>query len=274
MRVFFATLLLVLTLVTMTMFSGHVFAQPGAAWRDLLENPAMQQKFAADLQLTEEQGQQLLRMKDELEVRVREMATKHGPMLMNRDKREAAFSDLQDGVMKISEEANQKLRGILNEKQYGLYNDRAFQMSGGLYGMLVSPSAGQTLNLTPDQVVKIQNIQTKLSREAFALYDKWVSAPPGERGAIMREFQALGEKGTKMIEDILDDTQKGKMQKLNAEMPDYILDAMPNARGGRERAWRPGANSWKPGEGAPQNVDVPREERGREGRKFPGQTKE
>ena len=251
------------------------FAQGPDVFRELLSNGDFQMQFAQDLQITGDQGRQLAGMAQDVRNRIGDLLRSNGPMMASKDDRDQAFKTIREEGMKITREVEQKLSGILNDKQLQLYHERTFQMSGGLQGILLNPSFGKTLELTEEQLRKVTQIQEQLTKEAFLLMDKLQDATPEERTAIMQQLQALGEKGAKMIEAILDNAQKVKMEKLKEEVPDYIWKSFRGNRN-KEREWRPGADSWKPGQGAPVNVDIPREERStnRQGRRFPGQDDE
>jgi hypothetical protein len=74
---------------------------------------------------------------------------------------------------------------------------------------------------------------------------------------------------------IFTDKQKAKIEEVMAEMPDYLWGALPGNKG-KERPWRPGPDSWRPGMGVPKDLgDAPREAkptpRPEGGRRFPGQ---
>jgi len=94
---------------------------------------------------------------------------------------------------------------------------------------------------------------------------------PGLLNAVFAKFRPILLRFKREYEKILTDKQKAMIEELMDDMPDYLWGMMPENRG-KERDWRPGANSWKPGDGAPgenPNAEA-RPERVREGRRFPG----
>ncbi|MDR1958940.1 MAG: hypothetical protein LBQ54_07845 [Planctomycetaceae bacterium] len=258
--------------VFMTVSVSGVFVQGQDLVRTLLTNQDFQQQFAKDLEITDAQVPQLQKVGEEVRSRLETLIRENAPLLASPEDRQEALSRLREEGAKITNDVRQTLNGVLNEKQLNLYHERTFQMSGGLQSILINPAFGTTLDLSEEQLKKVAEIQKKLTEEVFALMDKLRDASPEERTAIMRQLQAFGEKASKMVEAILDDKQKAKVQRLHEEMPDYIWKALPANRN-KERPWRPAPDSWKPGEGVPENVTVPREERPApktDGRRFPG----
>jgi len=71
-------------------------------------------------------------------------------------------------------------------------------------------------------------------------------------------FGEVVKKSRDKFEKILTDEQKAKLQKMKEEMPESLWSLMPGNYD-KKRPWRPGANSWMPGMGAPDPDIVPRE---------------
>lgn len=94
---------------------------------------------------------------------------------------------------------------------------------------------------------------------------------------ILPQVVSILIKAKKKFEKILTDKQKAKMQEVMDDIPDYLWALMPHNKD-KERAWRPGANSWRPGMGVPDEMgDANREARSPRpegGRSFPGQDDE
>ena len=57
---------------------------------------------------------------------------------------------------------------------------------------------------------------------------------------------------------LLNDSQKAELKRLYENMPDSLRKMMPGYKG-EKPAWRPGANSWVPGMGAPEGAENMRE---------------
>ena len=62
------------------------------------------------------------------------------------------------------------------------------------------------------------------------------------------------EKVNQKLDKIMTDEQKAKKQKLFEQMPDYIWRARIENQD-KERPWRPDINSWRPGQGVPENLE-------------------
>ena len=95
---------------------------------------------------------------------------------------------------------------------------------------------------------------------------------PGLMEALLKKFRPILLRFKREYEKILTDKQKAMIEELMDDMPDYLWGMLPENRG-KEREWRPGANSWKPGDGAPgvnPNAEARPERATREGRRFPG----
>jgi len=95
---------------------------------------------------------------------------------------------------------------------------------------------------------------------------------PERMKAGVAKFRPILLRFKREYEKILTDKQKAKIEELMDDMPDYLWGMLPENRG-KERVWRPGANSWKPGDGAPgtnPNAEARPERPRNEGRRFPG----
>jgi len=100
-----------------------------------------------------------------------------------------------------------------------------------------------------------------------------------ENEALQKKFKQNAERGKKFatelknrLMDVLTDEQLDKMQELIDNMPDFTKNLLDQMRGQRKAAekegkWMPGPDSWRPGDGVPEQFKKERQER----RKFPGQ---
>ena len=94
-------------------------------------------------------------------------------------------------------------------------------------------------------------------------------------------IQKTLDKTKARLDSLLTPEQKAKLARIKQNMPDYLKNAMAKmtktdaaSENEAPAAWRPGANSWVPGQGAPKDLDkypreAPRIREPRE-RKFPG----
>ena len=239
-------------LATIVVCSPFIYAQPGAMgpMAQLFTNREMQTQFVDDMQLTNEQSAQLGQMGGEFRREMELLFREYGPQIMSEENRMEAIDKLRTRGMKLGEDLKQKMRGVLSEKQYTKLEERTFQLTGGTQGLLFSVGFGDTLKLTPEQVKKVEALQRQLTTEIFQLVGKLQGASGEEQAKIRAQIEELVAKYSKMANDILTDEQKAKAEKLVEDTPDYIWSRLPQNRG-RTREWRPGANSWQPGQGVP-----------------------
>ena len=96
-------------------------------------------------------------------------------------------------------------------------------------------------------------------------------------------YRKLYDKAKSKLDTLLTAEQKAKLAQIKADIPEYMRSALAGMKTGgtndnAEEAsgpWRPGANSWVPGMGAPTNLkndnrEAPRIREPRDGRRFPG----
>ena len=260
-----------LTFVIIVVCSQSAYSQQPAI-AQLFSNNEMRAQFADDMQLTNEQSTQLGQLGGEFRREMELMFREYGPQLMSEENRMEAIDKLRTNGMKLGEGLKEKMRGVLSEKQFTKLEERTFQLAGGTQGLLFSVGLGDTLSLTPEQVKKVEALQRQLTTEIFQLVTKMQGASGEEQARIRTQIEELVAKYSKMANDILTDEQKTKVEKLMEETPDYIWSRLPQNRG-RTREWRPGANSWQPGQGAPEGGNPNSEARPvrpRGERTFPG----
>ena len=262
---------MVMSLCVQTVYAQRMMGPMG----DLFTNRDMQAQFVDDMQLTSDQAAKLGEFGGELSREMQLLFREYGPQLMSEENRSEALDKLRSEGMKLGENIKQKMRGVLTEKQYTKLEERTFQLTGGTQGLLFSAGFGDTLKLTPEQVKKVETLQRQLTTEIFQLVGRMQGASAEEQANIRTQIEELVAKYTKLANDILTAEQKVKAEKLAADTPEYIASRLPQNRN-RSREWRPGANSWQPGQGAPEGGNPnsetrPARERGeRGGRAFSG----
>lgn len=263
--------LFLLTLATVVACSQSAYSQRPAI-AELFTNNEMRTQFADDMQFTDAQAGQLGQLGGEFRREMELLFREYGPQIMAEETRMEAIDKLRTEGMKLGNGLKEKMRGVLSEKQYAKLEERTFQLAGGTQGMLFSVGLADTLKLTPEQVKKVEALQRQMTTEIFQLVGKMQGASAEEQAKIRTQIEELVAKYTKMANEFLTDEQKVKAEKLVADTPDYIWSRLPQNRG-RTREWRPGANSWQPGQGAPEGGNPnsearPTRERG--DRVFPG----
>ena len=150
-------------------------------------------------------------------------------------------------------------------------------MSSGMFQMALGPPS--FLEFTEDQKQRIFQLQRGTILDCVGagleLEQQFPDRNPGNSPemleAAFKKFRPILLRFKREYEKILTDKQKAKIDELMDDLPDWLWKALPENRG-KERPWRPGANSWKPGDGAPG--DNPYREqrpvRPNSGRVFPG----
>ena len=137
----------------------------------------------------------------------------------------------------------------------------------------------------------------ELYAEQEALFEELNKAENEDEKAVVREkiskvwrqisasmqepMQKAFDKMKTKLDALLTVEQKAKLAQIKQDVPDYLKNAMAKmtktdaaSEAEAPAAWRPGANSWMPGQGAPKDLDkypreAPRIREPRE-RKFPG----
>ncbi len=148
-----------------------------------------------------------------------------------------------------------------------------FQATGGLDSPMMNPDTLETLNLTKEQKEKALATFKEMEPERKAQFDEFLGlleqqaavGGPGnltneQRAEFEAKMEALGSRmfatGKKLGDALrkhLSDEQRDLATKLMADRPDFLGPLPPQMRGETEKEYRPGADSWKPGQGAPKN---------------------
>ena len=168
------------------------------------------------------------------------------------------------------------LRGLEKEENSKNIETVIGNMPVGMAQIAIGPPS--FLEFTEDQKQRLLALQKStildLVGTGLEFQEKYPDGNPGTPEfieAAIAKFRPILLRFKRDYEKILTDKQKAKIEELMDDLPDYLWNMLPENRG-KERAWRPGANSWKPGDGAPEenpNKEA-RPERVREGRRFPG----
>lgn len=267
-------LFLALTAIVVCSHSAYAQIGRGGAMAQLFTDSEMQSQFVDDMQLTNEQSAQLGQLGGEFRREMELLFREYGPQLMSEENRMEAIDKLRTEGVKLGDGLKQKMRDVLSEKQYTKLEERTFQLTGGTQGMLFSVGFADTLNLTPEQVKKVEALQRQMTTEIFQLVGRLQGASAEEQLRIRTQIEEVVAKYAKMAEDILTDAQKAKVKKLVEDTPEYIKTRLRQNRNQQNSPWRPGPGSWQPGEGAPEGGNPnsearpPRNERG--GIVFPG----
>jgi len=194
-----------------------------------------------------------------------------------RERMQAMGPQMQDRMQQRLNETIKKVEGVMTKEQLDKSRARSFQAGGGFASLAMNPFAQAALDVTERQKGQIREFQQGVGEKMQAFMRE--NNPPGS-GATQSERDQFGAKMRQFMEDnrkemetkiqgILTDAQKKKGEELIAATPEYIkkaLDAPPpgpmNRGGGAPPqgpggGFRPGADSWRPGQGAPGGGEAP-----------------
>ena len=188
--------------------------------------------------------------------------------------------NLSDRFVTVREEVNQSMQ----PEQQTRYGEVTFQLSGGLDSPFLNDRTLEFLELTPAQkeqiraAVVIRDEESAPARQRFDIHN----APPAEREAFMKALAAADaarKKFADRVKTILTPAQRGRMEKLTAEIPALREKLgmkqekpVPQQQGQvpqeenhpQTPAFAPGSGSWQPGDPVP-HTPAPSEGR----RRFP-----
>ena len=189
----------------------------------------------------------------------------------------ADMEKLRNDMEKRMDETIGKVEKLLTPEQMTKSRTRMFQAGGGYGSLAMNPLAQRALNLTDDQKKKLREFQDEQMREMMngprPDFQNMTEEERQRFGEEMRtRFEENQKKMTEKVKGILTDEQKKQGDKMLSETPDYIQKAIERGPGGPGRAamggnsgvpqaYRPGADSWRPGQGTESTA--PRREGGR-----------
>ena len=286
--------LIVVALMAMFMFAQSSFAQPMVPpdFQAILDDFDLTQ--AEIMQLGANLGGRMEELREKFENRFREP-----PTLQNyREKVGSAIDEVGPAITDI---VRGELRDFLTADQYQKLETRVLQthtamlrslekeenaespeamfanMPTGMMQIAIGPPS--FLEFTEDQKQRLFQLQRStildLAGAGLELEQQYPDRNPGNSPEMMQafiaKFRPILLHFKREYEKILTDKQLAKIEELMNDLPDYLWKILPENHG-KERPWRPGATSWKPGDGAPEenpNREA-RPERPIEGRRFPG----
>jgi hypothetical protein len=180
------------------------------------------------------------------------------------------LKSIQTDIENYIQEFVTKIDSIVTPEQQAKAKELVFQMTGGLESPLLGKDALDVLDLTEEQRKKAEQVieQTRIDRnEKFEEIMKLVDArvekgkditqeerieirKKGEQ--LMAEINAIGKKAGSQLKSFLDKQQLKKSDDLLANIPEF-LPKLQLANNNAVPPYIPGINSWKPGQGVPDN---------------------
>ena len=159
-----------------------------------------------------------------------------------------------------------KIDRVFQAEQRTKFREITFQMSGGLNSPLGLRSL-ETLNLSDAQKDQVRSILANRDAEFMRAVEgrDFRDMSPEEREKFGNDMRDRTQRFAVQISNLLTPEQKAKADKLNAEAPALREKlGMPAPGQGRGQqsgqggpSYLPGANSWRPGQGAPPSTDTP-----------------
>ncbi|MDR1962807.1 MAG: Spy/CpxP family protein refolding chaperone [Planctomycetaceae bacterium] len=232
---------------------------PGGGVELLIRNA----EIKSQLGLTEEQVGKLVKLSEELRARRGERRQGNNPPSAEEMKK------FREEAEKRFDESQTKVNQVLTPEQQEKLKTLQFQIIGGLDSPFLNVRSLDVLNLTDEQKAKLKAINEQRETESRAAFEKrgqvnWRELSQEAREKLGAELQAENEARTKKFGDqikaILTPEQKEKADKLTAESKE-IREKLGFGGGNRERReggggrsdrggeYRPGENSWRPGQG-------------------------
>ncbi len=229
--------------------------EPGAGIGMLLRNSDVKEQLG----LTDEQSQKIEKIIEEN--RGNRPQRPDGPPSPEEMEKMRAEMD------KRRQETQNKVKQVLTPEQQEKAKVLVFQISGGLSSPFVNADTLEVLSLTSEQKAKLKAIEDERGaamREVFEKMRGLREKSEEERRKLGDEMRAKGDELRKATEQkiqaILTEEQKAKAAQLSEEGKDLRekFQQQMRDRGGRgprgdgpppEGEYRPGANSWQPGQG-------------------------
>lgn len=251
---------------------GATMMDGGGGFERLLRDDQIRQ----DVGLSEDQVQKLTALRDEMRNAPRPQFTPPDPNASQED-RMKAMQQMRTEMEKRVAEQRSKVEAILTTDQRKKVEVIAFQAVGGLNSPRLRTELLAPLNLTDAQKAQIKKLTEEAEvaqREMFAS----MGPRPGQGGGSPEEMrgrfeemrtkmEALGQKTADQIKAVLTPEQKALGEKLTTEgaaLRERLgAQQQQRGRGGNNpqeggEGYRPGENSWQPGQGTPPAETRPR----------------
>ncbi|MDR1383024.1 MAG: hypothetical protein LBJ67_04130, partial [Planctomycetaceae bacterium] len=203
---------------------------------------------------------------DKLEKKLTEMMQPLGEELekkygnfekLSLEKANEVAKDYSQMLKKVNEMSQTLMKETFSEETIQQFNKYNFQQLGGTYGGALSVDNLATLHLTDEQKEKANAIVEKLNKERLPLIFQMEGTELNKE--VLDKIVSLTIRGQKEIEALLTPEQMKLAKEIMAETPDklrFMSDYL------KTRPWRLDESTWKPGDGAPTDLEnYPREMR-------------
>lgn len=182
-------------------------------------------------------------------------------------------AQLEADISKEVDYFTKKIQAVVTPEQLQKSRTIVFQSVGGLDSPVLHVDALETLDLTAEQREKAKQVMDSLEKERLELLEEGLklaekavalggpNMSPEDREKLRLESRALearayasGAKVGDAIRPFLTEEQKAKAVRLIANRPSFLppLPRQLRERGGADDpGYRPGADSWQPGQALP-----------------------
>ena len=223
-----------------------------------VQNP----EFAKMLELTPEQTKDIEKVFEDSRREIQEQMRQTPPGAPpNFDEMRQRMERFMDGIQTKTDQ-------ILKPEQQMKSREMMFQLAGGLESPMLGVRTLETLNLTDAQKEQVRKVLAERD-EALRAGFNFRDATPEEREKFRTDMEARNKKLSEQITALLTPEQKAKAEKLTAEAPalrEKLGMPAPGQQRGQQRGqggpggqggYTPGADSWRPGQGAPPGGAAP-----------------
>ena len=222
-----------------------------------------------ELGFSEEQAKDMRSARDELRWQMLAKA----PQFVDRFKKMASGEDsqaIQADIEKEFQSITEKIEKIATPEQKKKAQTVVFQGMGGLNSPLINVDAMSALDLTEDQKKKAQERLDAVEKErlehladGLKLLEKAIQlGGPNmsredsqkleeEARALENRAFATAQKIGDQLRSLLTAEQLEKEKNLLANRPGFLPRLPQQLRGDTDQEYRPGSDSWRPGQGAP-----------------------
>ena len=226
------------------------------------------------LGMSEEKEKEFIALRNELQGQMLQKMPKYANRFMKMT--EADHKAVQEEIEREFQDLTDRVDKIATPELKNNARKTVFQFMGGLDSPFMNSDTVEALNLSKEQKEKVLASFKDVERERKAnleemltLFEKSAAdggpgkMTPEEREEFERKMAALGNRAfatsKKLGESIrrhLTEEQLDLEKKLIASRPKFMPPLPPQMRGEEPEEYRPGEDSWKPGQGTPKEGEV------------------
>ena len=230
-------------------------------------------KLREALGMSEEKQAEFAALQNELQGQMLQKVPKYANRFMKMA--EADHKTVQEELEKEFQDLTDRVDKIATPELKANARKTVFQFVGGLDSPFMNSDTIETLNLSKEQREKVKTTFKELEverkgqlEEMLGLMEKQAAnggpgkMTPEERAEFEKKMEALanrtfatGKKLGDALRKHLTEEQLDHAKKLIAERPEFMGKLPPQMQSEEEGEYRPGADSWKPGQGAPEDRD-------------------